>query len=67
MSKIENLPLHFMSKNTLNNIVNDDIYDKKYIDAELMKVYETIYKIKPVVATLIDDDTGEEVNITLNF
>ena len=56
-----------MSKNTLNNIVNDDIYDKKYIDAELMKIYETIYKIKPVVATLIDDDTGEEVNITLNF
>ena len=67
MSKIENLPLHFMSKNTLNNIVNDDIYDKKYIDAEFMKIYETIYKIKPVVATLIDDDTGEEVNITLNF
>lgn len=67
MSKIENLPLHFMPKNTLNNIVNDDIYDKKYIDAELMKIYETIYKIKPVVATLIDDDTGEEVNITLNF
>ena len=67
MSKIENLPLHFMSKNTLNNIVNDDIYDKKYIDAELMKIYETIYKIKPVVATLIDDDTGEEVDIILNF
>ena len=67
MSKIENLPLHFMPKNTLNNIVNDDIYDKKYIDAEIMKIYETIYKIKPVVATLIDDDTGEEVNITLNF
>lgn len=67
MSKIENLPLHFMPKSTLNNIVNDDIYDKKYIDAELMKIYETIYKIKPVVATLIDDDTGEEVNITLNF
>ena len=67
MSKIENLPLHFMPKNTLNNIVNDDIYDKKYIDAEIMKIYETIYKIKPVVATSIDDDTGEEVNITLNF
>ena len=67
MSKIENLPLHFMPKSTLNNIVNDDIYDKKYIDAEIMKIYETIYKIKPVVATLIDDDTGEEVNITLNF
>ena len=67
MSKIENLPLHFMPKATLNNIVNDDIYDKKYIDAEIMKIYETIYKIKPVVATLIDDDTGEEVNITLNF
>ena len=67
MSKIENLPLHFMPKNTLNNIVNDDIYDKKYIDAEIMKIYQTIYKIKPVVATLIDDDTGEEVNITLNF
>ena len=67
MSKIENLPLHFMSKNTLNNIVNDDIYDKKYIDAELMKLYQAIYEIKPVVATLIDDDTGEEVNITLNF
>ena len=67
MSKIENLPLHFMSKSTLNNIVNDDIYDKKYIDAELMKLYQAIYEIKPVVATLIDDDTGEEVNITLNF
>ena len=67
MSKIENLPLHFMSKNTLNNIVNDDIYDKKYIDAEFMKLYQAIYEIKPVVATLIDDDTGEEVNITLNF
>ena len=67
MSKIENLPLHFMPKNTLNNIVNDDIYDKKYIDAELMKLYQAIYEIKPVVATLIDDDTGEEVNITLNF
>ena len=67
MTKIENLPLHFMPKNTLNNIVNDDIYDKKYIDAEIMKIYQTIYKIKPVVATLIDDDTGEEVNITLNF
>lgn len=67
MSKIENLPLHFMPKSTLNNIVNDDIYDKKYIDAEIMKIYQTIYKIKPVVATLIDDDTGEEVNITLNF
>ena len=67
MSKIENLPLHFMPKNTLNNIVNDDIYDKKYIDAEIMKIYETIYKIKPVVATLIDDDTGEEVDIPLNF
>ena len=67
MSKIENLPLHFMPKNTLNNVVNDDIYDKKYIDAEIMKIYQTIYKIKPVVATLIDDDTGEEVDITLNF
>lgn len=67
MSKIENLPLHFMPKSTLNNIVNDDIYDKKYIDAELMKLYQAIYEIKPVVATLIDDDTGEEVNITLNF
>ena len=67
MSKIENLPLHFMPKSTLNNIVNDDIYDKKYIDNEIMKIYETIYKIKPVVATLIDDDTGEEVDITLNF
>ena len=67
MSKIENLPLHFMPKSTLNNIVNDDIYDKKYIDAEFMKLYQAIYKIKPVVATLIDDDTGEEVNITLNF
>ena len=67
MTKIENLPLHFMSKNTLNNIVNDDIYDKKYIDAELMKLYQAIYEIKPVVATLIDDDTGDEVDITLNF
>ena len=67
MTKIENLPLHFMSKNTLNNIVNDDIYDKKYIDAEFMKIYQAIHEIKPVVATLIDDDTGEEVNITLNF
>ena len=67
MSKIENLPLHFMPKSTLNNIVNDDIYDKKYIDAELMKLYQAICEIKPVVATLIDDDTGEEVNITLNF
>ena len=67
MSKIENLPLHFMPKNTLNNIVNDDIYDKKYIDAEIMKIYQAIYEIKPVVATLIDDDTGEEVDITLNF
>ena len=67
MSKIENLPLHFMPKSTLNNIVNDDIYDKKYIDAELMKLYQAIYEIKPVVATLIDDDTGEEVDITLNF
>ena len=67
MSKIENLPLHFMPKSTLNNIVNDDIYDKKYIDTELMKLYQAIYEIKPVVATLIDDDTGEEVNITLNF
>ena len=67
MSKIENLPLHFMPKSTLNNIVNDDIYDKKYIDAEIMKIYQAIYEIKPVVATLIDDDTGEEVNITLNF
>ena len=67
MSKIENLPLHFMPKSTLNNIVNDDIYDKKYIDAELSKLYQAIYEIKPVVATLIDDDTGEEVNITLNF
>lgn len=67
MSKIENLPLHFMPKSTLNNIVNDDIYDKKYIDAEFMKLYQAIYEIKPVVATLIDDDTGEEVNITLNF
>ena len=54
-------------QNPLNNIVNDDIYDKKYIDAELMKLYQAIYEIKPVVATLIDDDTGEEVNITLNF
>ena len=67
MSKIENLPLHFMPKSTLNNIVNDDIYDKKYIDNEIMKIYKTISKIKPVVATLIDDDTGEEVDITLNF
>ena len=67
MSKIENLPLHFMPKSTLNNIVNDDIYDKKYIDAEFMKLYQAIYEIKPVVATLIDDDTGEEVDITLNF
>ena len=67
MSKIENLPLHFMPKSTLNNIVNDDIYDKKYIDAEFMKLYQAIYEIKPVVATVIDDDTGEEVNITLNF
>ena len=67
MSKIENLPLHFMPKSTLNNIVNDDIYDKKYIDAEFMKLYQAIHEIKPVVATLIDDDTGEEVNITLNF
>lgn len=67
MAKIENLPLHFMPKSTLNNIVNDDIYDKKYIDNEIMKIYKTISKIKPVVATLIDDDTGEEVDITLNF
>ena len=67
MSKIENLPLHFMPKSTLNNIVNDDIYDKKYIDAEIMKIYQAIHEIKPVVATLIDDDTGEEVDITLNF
>ena len=43
MSKIENLPLHFMPKSTLNNIVNDDIYDKKYIDAEFMKLYQAIY------------------------
>ena len=26
MSKIENLPLHFMPKNTLNNINNTDEY-----------------------------------------
>ena len=43
------------------------IYDKKYLDAEFMKLYQAIYEIKPVVATLIDDDTGEEVDITLNF
>ena len=67
MAKIENLPIYFMPKNTLDNIVNDGIYDKKYIDAELMKLYQAIYEIKPVVATLIDDDTGEEVDIILNF
>ena len=67
MSKIENLPLYFMPKSTLNNIVNDDVYDKKYIDNEILKIYQTIYKIKPIVATLIDDDTGEKVDITLNL
>ena len=67
MSKIENLPLHFMPKSTLNNIVNDDIYNKDFINNEILKLYEAMSKFKPIVVTLIDDETGEEIEETLNF
>ena len=67
MKRIENLPLHFMPKQSLDNILNDDIYNKDFINNEILKLYETMSKFKPIVVTLIDDETGEEIEETLNF
>ena len=42
MKRIENLPLHFMPKQSLDNILNDDIYNKDFISYK-NKPYHSLF------------------------